>query len=63
MAKKTMKTKARKLNPVTGNVHWVDDLQLQVHPDHRVGPWDQEEPEYPEGYDPYHGFSLDGVSY
>jgi hypothetical protein len=61
--KKTMKTKAKKLNPVTGNVKWVDDFEIQVHPDHRQGPLEREEQEHPEGYDPYHGWTVEGLSY
>lgn len=63
--KMKMKTKSngKKVNPITGNVKWVDDFEMQIHPDHRQPHLERGEPEYPEGYDPYHGWSLDGINY
>ena len=40
---------------------WVEELD--IHPDHRNSPLERGEPEYPEGYDPYHGWTVDGISY
>ena len=34
LVKKAAK-KAAKLNPITGNVWWMDESELQIHPDHR----------------------------
>lgn len=55
---KTKKTK--KANP-TAKPTWVDELD--IHPDHRQSPLEKGEPEYPEGYDPYHGWALEEISY
>jgi hypothetical protein len=33
--KKKLVKKAAKLNPITGNVWWMDEAELQLHPDHR----------------------------
>ena len=53
-----------KINPATGNPFWVDELQVQIHPDHRVEDgWEKQRDHIPEGYDPYHGYALDGISY
>jgi len=33
--KKKLVKKAAALNPITGNVWWMDEAELQIHPDHR----------------------------
>ena len=33
--KKKLVKKAAKLNPITGNVWWMDESEIQLHPDHR----------------------------
>ena len=55
-----MKTKS-KVNPTATKPSWVEELD--IHPDHRNSPLERGEPEYPEGYDPYHGWTVDGISY
>ena len=34
LVKKAAK-KGTKVNPITGNVWWMDEAELQIHPDHR----------------------------
>ena len=55
------KTKSKKANPTATKPTWVEELD--IHPDHRHSPLERGEPEYPEGYDPYHGWALDEISY
>jgi hypothetical protein len=33
--KKKLVKKGTKINPITGNVWWMDEAELQLHPDHR----------------------------
>ncbi len=55
------KTKSKKANPTATKPTWVEELD--IHPDHRHSPLERGEPEYPEGYDPYHGWALEEISY
>ena len=60
--KMKMKMKKKSNPTATTKPTWGVE-ELDIHPDHRNSPLERGEPEYPEGYDPYHGWTVDGISY